>query len=208
VGLTLLAIAIISGAAVIIVRGGFPWSQPGSPLKPGEEGDGSPVAVGDFMVVSDDYGVLEIEIPTSWNDIDGTPWYFEGDLVGASIWASPDLDSFTGTWNVPGVVFDVSDMITEQVSHLELLDIRRGDMLDYCELDRRYAYEDERYQGKYDLFEACGGSDGPWYMILSAVSQIEQDGYLILVEAQIVNEEDWDIIQHVLDTYKVVGELP
>jgi hypothetical protein len=28
------------------------------------------------------------------------------------------------------------------------------------------------------------------------------------VEVQIVSDEDWDIAQHVLDTFVVVGDLP
>lgn len=179
-----------------------------SPPPGGDELDEPPQPVGDYMVVMDDYGALELEIPTYWSDLDGSPWYFDGEIVGASIWASPDLDSFNNTWNTPGVIFDVSDDIAKWVGYIELLDIRRDDMLDYCEFDARYDYEDALYRGKFDLYYKCGGSGGPWYMVLSAVSQTDQFSYLILVEAQIVYDEDWDIAQHVLDTFMVVGELP
>jgi serine protease Do len=169
---------------------------------------GSVPPSGDYVRVTDDYAALELEIPSWWNDIDGSAWVYDGEVVGASIWAAPDLNGFINTWDTPGVMFDVSDDIADWVGYIELLDIRRGEMLEYCELDGRYDYEDALYRGKYDLYHKCGGAGGPWYMVLSAVSQYDQFSYLILVEAQIVSDEDWDHAQHVLDTFIVVGELP
>ena len=162
----------------------------------------------DYMLVTDDYEALELEVPSWWNDIDGSPWIYDGEVVGASIWAAPDIDGFVSTWDTPGVMFDVSDDIAEWIGYIELLDLRREEMLEYCELDGRYDYEDALYRGKYDLFHKCGGAGGTWYMVLSAVSQTDQFSYLILVEAQIVSDEDWDLAQHVLDTFVVVGDLP
>jgi len=163
---------------------------------------------GDYMLVTDDYGALEIEIPTWWNDVDGSAWVYDGDVVGASIWAAPDIDGFWNSWDTPGVMFDVSDDIADLVGYIQLLDIRREDILNYCELDGRYDYEDALYRGKVDHYKKCGGAGGPWYTVLSAVSKTEQFSYLILVEAQIVSDEDWEIYQHILDTFVVVGDLP
>ena len=70
------------------------------------------------------------------------------------------------------------------------------------------AIEDSLYRGKYDLFIKCGGPGGSSYMVLSAVSKGDQFSYLILVEVQMVYDEDWDIAQHILDTFQVVGTLP
>jgi serine protease Do len=179
-----------------------------SPPPGGDELDEPPQPVGDYMVVMDDYGALELEIPSWWSDVDGSPWYFDDEIVGASIWASPDLDGFANTWSTPGVIFDVSDDIAKWVGYIELLDIRRDDMLDYCEFEGRYDYEDALYRGKSDWYYKCGGSGGPSYMILSAVSKTDQFSYLILVEAQIVSDEDWNITEHILNTFMVVGELP
>jgi serine protease Do len=169
---------------------------------------GSVPSSGGYTRVTDDYGALELEVPNWWNDIDGSPWVYDGEVVGASIWAAPDLDGFVSTWDTPGVMFDVSDDIADWVGYIELLDLRRQEMLDYCELDGRYDYEDALYRGKYDLFHKCGGAGGPWYMVLSAVSQYDQFSYLILVEVQIISDEDKDHAWHVLDTFIVVGELP
>lgn len=104
--------------------------------------------------------------------------------------------------------FDVSDDLATQLGYVQLLDDRREQLLDICELDSREDYEDPLYRGKYDLYHKCGGPGGPWYMVLSAVSHEDQFSYLILVEVQVVSDEDWDIAQHVLDTFVVIGDLP
>jgi serine protease Do len=160
------------------------------------------------MLVTDDYGAIQLEIPTWWNDINGAPLVYEGEIVGASIWAAPNLDDFLYTWSTPGVMFDVSDDLATQMGYIEFLDEKRDEFLNYCELDGRYEYEDALYRGQYDLYRKCGGAGGPWYMVLSAVSHVDQFSYLIRLEAQIISEEDEDITLHLLDTFMVVGELP
>jgi serine protease Do len=163
---------------------------------------------GGYMRVTDDYGALEVEVPDHWSDIDGSAWIFDGDVIGAGVDASPDLDGFWNTWDMPGMFFGVSDDFADLVGYIELLDWRRDAFIYSCELDGRYDYEDALYRGKFDLFEKCGGAGGSSYMVLSAVSHTDQFSYLILLEAQIVSEEDWDYAQHVLDTFVVVGDLP
>jgi serine protease Do len=169
---------------------------------------GSVPPSGDYMLVTDDYGAIQLEIPTWWNDINGAPLVYEGEIVGASIWAAPNLDDFLYTWSTPGVMFDVSDDLATQMGYIEFLDEKRDEFLNYCELDGRYEYEDALYRGQYDLYRKCGGAGGPWYMVLSAVSHVDQFSYLIRLEAQIISEEDEDITLHLLDTFMVVGELP
>jgi hypothetical protein len=165
-------------------------------------------AYGDTMMVTDDYNSIQMEVPSTWNDLKGEPWYDGGDVIGASIWASPDLDGFSYTWETPGVIFSVSDDLSKLGGYIQLLDILRDDALQYCELEGRYDYEDPLYRGKYDLFEKCGGPGGADYMVLSAVSKDNQYSYLILVEMQFVSDEDWAVREVVLDSFEVIGNLP
>ena len=162
----------------------------------------------DFMVITDDYNSIEMEVPLSWYEYNGEPWYDSGDVVGAQLIVAPDLDGFLNTWNVPGVRFSVSDDLATLAGYLQLLNLVREDFMSECELEDRYDYEDNLYRGKYDIFTKCGGPGGPSYMVLSAVSKDDQFSYLILVEVQMLSDEDWDVAQHILDTFQVVGELP
>jgi serine protease Do len=163
---------------------------------------------GDFTLIADDYEAIQVEVPNWWNDVDGSAWVFDGDVVGASIWAAPDLEGYITTWGTPGMKFEVSDDLASRLGYVQLLDDRREEFSVPCEWDSREDYEDPLYRGKFDLYKKCGGAGGPWYMVLSAVSHVDQFSYLIRVEVQIVSDEDWDIAQHVLDTFVVVGDLP
>ncbi len=165
-------------------------------------------STGDFMTIMDDYNSIQLEVPIGWGETNGEPWYDGSDVIGAQIIASPDLNGFLETWNVPGVMFSVSDDLASLAGYLQILDVVQDDLLTDCEYDGRYDYDDALYRGKYDLFKKCGGSGGPAYMVLSAVSKDDQFSYLILVETQMVSDDDWDIAQQILDTFQVVGELP
>jgi len=131
-----------------------------------------------------------------------------GIAVGGMITASPDLDGFLNTWATPGVIFGASDDLASGLGYQQLLDEYRADYLDICELDGHYDYEDAIYRGKYDLFTKCGGPGGAIWLQLAAVSKDDQFAFLILVQAQIVNEEDWEVVDQILATFEVVGELP
>ena len=165
-------------------------------------------ATGEFMVITDDFGAVQLEVPVEWAETSGEPWYFDGDVIGAELIAAPDLDGFLETWDVPGVMFSVSDDLARLAGYLQLLDIMQEDLLTDCEYDGRYDYEDSLYRGKYDLFKKCGGPGGAAYMVLSAVSRDDQFSYLILVETQMISDDDWDVADHILDTFQVIGELP
>ena len=165
-------------------------------------------ATGEFMTITDDYGSIQLEVPLEWAETNGEPWFFDGDVIGAELIAAPDLDGFLETWDVPGVMFSVSDDLARLAGYLQLLDIMQEDLLTDCEFDGRFDYEDNLYRGKYDLFKKCGGPGGAAYMVLSAVSKDDQFSYLILVETQMISDNDWDFADHILDTFQVIGELP
>jgi hypothetical protein len=161
-----------------------------------------------YWVVTDDYNSIQLEAPLDWSDYDGSPWYDSGDVIGAQLIVSPDVNSFLETWSTPGVIFSASDDLARLAGYLQLLNYVREDFMAECEYDGRFDYEDALYRGKYDLFNKCGGPGGADYMILSAVSIDDQFSYLILVEVQMVSDTDKETAQHILDTFQVIGQLP
>jgi len=163
----------------------------------------------DYVQVSDDFGAIVMEIPASWIDVNGTPWSDDaGETLGASISAAPDLDSFFGTWDTPGVFFAASDDLAQWGGYIQLLDFYRPDFAAVCELDGRYDYDDGYYRGKYDYFVKCGGSGGADFLILTAVPIDTSVKLLILVEVQILSVADVDALDRILATFDVVGSIP
>ncbi len=162
----------------------------------------------DYTQISDDYGAIVVEVPASWTDEDGSAWIDEGDVIGASIWAAPDLDGFINTWGTPGVIFNVSDDLARLGGYVQLLDIYRDLYIDACELDARYDYDDGYYRGKFDYFVNCGGSGGADFLVLTAVPIDTSQQLLILVQVQILSDADVDAADRILATFDVVGALP
>jgi len=161
-----------------------------------------------YVVVTDDYGSIEMEIPEVWDEVDGSPWVDSGDIIGASIWASPDLDDFNATWTTPGVMFNVSDDLATLGGYVQLLDFYREEFMSECDYDSRYDYDDGVFRGKYDLFVKCGGAIGPALLILSAVPSDNPTDYLIVVMVNVVTDADYEALDRILSTFNVVGLLP
>ena len=160
-----------------------------------------------FITITDDYSSIQVTVPSSWYDIDGSPWIDEGEVIGASIRAASDLESFYD-WVVPGVLFSASDDLAELGGYIQILDFYREFYRDACDFVVRDNYEDLLYRGKYDLFEKCGGSGGPDFIVLSVVSKEDQYAFIIVVQIPITSDEDWDALTQILDSFQVIGTLP
>ncbi|GAB4338035.1 MAG: hypothetical protein Kow0010_26260 [Dehalococcoidia bacterium] len=152
----------------------------------------------DYVSVTDDSGLLSMSIPRDWRDVRGLPWEFDGELVGYSIAASPDLDGWYETWEVPGVFFAASESLRGRYNSTELLDLDIYDFSGDCVYDGRYDYEDPLYVGEYDLWLDCGGA-GSILIVLTA--EPFDSSFVILLQAIAVYDEDLDAIDTVLDTF-------
>ena len=161
-----------------------------------------------YQWINDDYGSITMQVPAAWGDSDGSPWVYDGEVIGGMVSASSDLEDFFNSWLTPGVTFAASDDLANQIGYLQLLNDQRSYFMDACELDGRYDYEDSLYRGKYDLFTKCGGSGGANFIQLTAVSKEDQFAYLIFIQAQIVDDRDWDAVDQVFNTFEVVGQMP
>lgn len=167
---------------------------------------GSTATYSGYQTVTDDYGAIQMDIPIEWKEINGSPWTDEGDVIGAGLSASADLDAFNNTWSESGVFFGASDDLAKLGGFVQLLDFVRNNITD-CKYDKRYDYEDEVYRGKYDLFTNCGGT-GSVFVVLSAVPKSNPQSMLILVEVVVTKDADLDALDRIMATFDVVGTLP
>ena len=179
----------------------------GSSGSTGSSADTGTSATG-YIDTSDAYGAIALELPETWADTDGSEWVDGNDVIGASITASPDMESYARTWGTPGLFFGVSDDLARLGGHVQILDAVRPDYLGDCKLDSRSDYNDGYYRGKADLFKNCGGPGGSQTLVLSAVPTDNSQAFTILLIVQMVNPEDEDIAIHALDTFRVIGTLP
>ena len=160
-----------------------------------------------FVTVTDDYGAIQVSIPTAWGDVSGEPWYDGNDIIGSSIVAAADINAFLNSYDEPGVFFGVSDDVARLAGYIQLLDLYRESFSVDCKLDGRYPYEDSGFLGSYDVFTKCGGSQST-VIVLAARPQANQTSFLATVMVQILSEADLIALDEILRAFDVVGTLP
>ncbi|HSM24244.1 MAG TPA: S1C family serine protease [Anaerolineaceae bacterium] len=161
----------------------------------------------EFVTVTDDYGAIQVSIPTAWNEVSGEPWYDGNDVIGSSIVAAANIDGFFNTYNEPGVFFGVSDDVARLAGYIQLLDVYRTSFVGDCTLDGRYPYDDSAFLGSYDVFINCGDSRST-IIVLAARPQVNQTSFLATVMVQILSDADLIALDEILSTFDVVGTLP
>ena len=166
-----------------------------------ESNDAQPATTAQYTTVTDDSGILQVSVPTSWGDVDGTPWVADGEEIGVSVAAAPDLDSFLNSWTTPGVIFNASADFAAEYSTGDLLDL-----IDYtgdCAYSGRNDYSDQLYAGHYDVWENCGGSDTMGVVLAATPAD---NAFVTLVMVQIVSEADLEALDQILASFQVVTE--
>ncbi len=149
-----------------------------------------------YRVVTDDSGLLTVEIPTAWSDVDGSAWTLDGEVIGLSITAAPNISAFNNSWNTPGIFFGATDQFDLTMD--ELLDA--FDYSDSCDYGGRSSYNDSVYFGKYDLWTDCGGQ-GTLLVVLG--TEPADRSYLVLVLVQVISEADLEALDYILNSFIV-----
>lgn len=163
----------------------------------GGNNTGGAEPTGNLVTVTDDSGQLNLAIPASWGQVDGSAWVNDsGENLGIRLVASPDVNGFLSSWSTPGVRFSASDSLGMGAADLiDLLDFS-GD----CTYDGRQPYSDQVYTGQMDVYTNCGGQ-GAMYVVLTA--EPSGGGYVVLLEVQLVTDADAEAFQAILDSFIV-----
>jgi serine protease Do len=171
-------------------------------------GASSGATYGSYAYVLDDYSALQVEIPTEWSEVDGSPWVQDDAIFGASLWASSDLQGFNDTWEVPGLKFDVSPNV-QALGGLEsyLTAISGNNVFQDCVYEGRQEYNDGLYAGLADYFSDCGGAGTDYFLLIAAPIEAPQ-AFLIELHIQMPDDRDWDAAEHIVDSFEVIGTLP
>lgn len=157
-----------------------------------------------YAVVNDDTGALQVEIPSTWSDIDGTEWFLEdGTYLGPSITAAPDLDAFWSSWTMPGVFFAAITDVDAGTTPADYLDPRIDALSGSCTYEERVEYSDALYSGQYDYYSNCGG-EGVLYVVVSVLPD-DGSNFLIVVEIQVVSDADLEALDHIFDSFILFG---
>ena len=170
--------------------------------EPAAGGD-APATYTEYVGIYDDSQAVYVEVPVEWAQVDGSNWIGDdGSIYGSSIIASTDIDGFSNTFTTPGMQI-LAGTVFGNSTMGELADIM--DFSDSCTYDGRFDYSDGFYTGVYDQYSNCDGQGS--VIIVLAAEPAEQD-YSVIVLVQVVTDADLDALDHILDTFIVVGDLP
>ncbi|MBP6016355.1 MAG: serine protease [Candidatus Promineofilum sp.] len=156
-----------------------------------------------YVGIYDDSQAIYVEVPAEWADVDGTNWIGDdGTVLGSSLYASPSIEGYNTTYSTPGMQI-LAGAYFGDTAMSDLLDL-----VDYssdCTYDGRSDYSDPVYTGHYDMYSNC--SDAGSVIIVLAAEPAAQN-YSVLVQVQVVSDADLDALDHILNTFNVVGTLP
>jgi serine protease Do len=171
---------------------------------------------GDYITITDNNDVIQMEVPATWSDVDGTPW--DSDWSGIkftapAVSASPNLDDYN-KYLAPGVFFTASDRLSQIGGFIQLLDGVKGWFEDDCTRDRNNYHvdygsgdwADPLYEGKFDVWKNCKGT-GTNVFMLAARPKSHPTDYLMLVEIHYTSDADLQDLFHILDTFEVIGSF-
>lgn len=155
-----------------------------------------------YTRVNDDTGLLTIEIPEEWGDVDGRPFEEKGKVIGPAVAASTNLAKFSGGFGTPGVLFIASRIWAQTLDERGLLD--QFSFTGGCtRKERSYTYGDGLYTGTTDIYGDC--QDGHVYFVLAATP--EDSSFIILLLIGIESEADQSTIDRIVASFKVLGDL-
>jgi hypothetical protein len=144
-----------------------------------------------YRLVRDASGNIEVEIPTTWTDIDGSPWERGPRLV-----ASTSIDDYWNTFTVPGVSISAS-----REPGVNLDDVLDDMGWQNCTSFRRDDYDDSVYTGRQEILDCSGGDTVIWNIVALPADR----SYLIRVEGQALTESDMEALGVVAETFFVYG---
>ena len=153
---------------------------------------------GVFVTAQDDYGIISVEVPDSWSQVDGAPFTDSASNVWASVEASSNLESYRNSWSTAGVSIMASQDAVGDYSTDELMEMYTSGLGDAgCALADDDAYDDGYHVGSYTYWTECGGSAS--YVIVAAESTARD--YVILVAVQANSDSELDAIDRVLGSF-------
>lgn len=159
-----------------------------------------------FSSVTDFTGLLRVEIPSEWDDIDPGEWAELIETVYAALAASPDIIGFQNTRLQPGINFVLYNRA--RVGSVESELSRDAQFYQDCTYVDQYEFQTSRFSGKYNLYGDCGGPGGALNISLYAEPRESPNDYLLWLQVQVLSDADLFALDHILQTIEVSNSLP
>ncbi|CAN5839524.1 hypothetical protein BH24ACT5_BH24ACT5_08410 [soil metagenome] len=152
-----------------------------------------PATPGAFVPITDDTGLLNVEVPVTWTDIDTRPISGDDGSVRLSITAAPNWDDFVSRFDAPGLIYSAYPFSTDPEPIFS-----RFAFDGFCRDGGRQSYSDGAFVGQEQLWAACDGTVAELRVV---VANPPDNSFTALIVVQIPTPADLPAYQHVLDTF-------
>jgi len=149
---------------------------------------------GEYVTVTDDTGLLSVEVPTAWTDVNGSEGLFGPDII-----ASTDVQEWIQTYNVSGLEFQATGIETNQTPDEILSAVSRG-QAGQCTSLGRQPYSDPAYTGVSEVFEDCAGTETDFAWVAFEPPDGSFHG---VIGVQITQQADVEALERALATFFV-----
>jgi len=149
---------------------------------------------GEYVTVTDDSGVLSVEVPAAWDDVNGGEGLFGPDII-----ASTDVQAWIQTYEPSGLEFQATGIETNQ-SPDEILSAVSQGQAGQCTSLGRQPYSDPLYTGVSEVFQDCGGTETDFAWV--AFEPADQS-YHGVIGVQITQQADVEALERALATFIV-----
>ncbi len=152
----------------------------------------------EYTTITDDTGVVSVDVPVDWADVDGASFTDAAGHQFLDVRASTNLQSFSETWGTSGVTVSVADAAPDLTA--ESIFGSFAQLTAQCTPQESDVYSDGVYEGQYQYFVGCGGVSD--YVIVAA--QPTDGSYVIVVTVAIADPADLPAIEHVMGSFAAV----
>ena len=167
-------------------------------------GEGRPAAPG-YVLVENDSGNLSMEVPSGWSEHstgeDGTLEGADvdaGEGVGPAITASPDIETFESTGEVPGAYILASRSLAREYDEDQLATSGFNERTN-CDVVAREDVDRRPYSGRLVTWN-CSTNGSTSYTLAAAPEGRE---CVVMLQITAYSEADRESARHILDTFEV-----
>lgn len=135
----------------------------------------------DLVTVTDDFGVIESNLPRAWTDIRTERWLdAKGKPVGVTLLAAVNLEDFQDLKG-EGVAISVSDRLGK--GYIQLLDEETKFYEKFCDDSYKTAWTMDHplYRGKYMVLDCDPLDSYAWLSVMSMVNKKDPAAYVARV---------------------------
>ncbi|KZF11885.1 MAG: trypsin-like peptidase domain-containing protein [Rhodococcus sp. (in: high G+C Gram-positive bacteria)] len=161
----------------------------------------SQTSAGGFTTVEDNDGVVTVDVPAAWNQVDGNKFVDDRGNYFYGVEASSNLAQYQGGWGAVGTSVMASDTAVSNSSPEDLLNWATASLPQSgCVSTGREDYSDAVHTGRFEVWTGCGETAATYILV---AAQADSGRYLTLVAVQANSDADLDAADRVMNSFTV-----